>query len=294
MNKASGAGDVRDILIGVDVGGTFTDAVVIVGGANFRAKSPSTYPEIGRGVLAACRLAAEAAGHELADLLPRVKKFGLGTTAVTNVIATRTGLRTGLVTTKGFEETLRLARGRTAEVDGWLKPVDALVEARAIVGIDERIDRNGAVLKALDPADVIAAGRYLADEVGVESIAVSFLWSFLNQSHEREAARLLREALPGMPVSSGVELRPVIREYERTTLAVLNAYAKGAYRGVDALADDLRAAGLTAPVLLCHSGGGAISIEQAREQPVWLSASGPAAGVAAARGSQASPARIRF
>ncbi len=282
MTSSGGAASSRDILIGVDVGGTFTDAVVIAGGESFRAKSPSTYPEIGRGVLAACKLAAQAAGLELAELLPRVKKFGLGTTAVTNVIATRTGLRTGLVTTKGFEETLRLARGRTQTVDGWLKSVDALVDARAIVGVDERIDRNGVVLKPLDPAEVIAAGRYLADEAGVESIAVSFLWSFLNQDHEREAARLLREALPGMPVSAGVELRPVIREYERTTLAVLNAYAKGAYRGVDDLANELRAAGLTAPVLLCHSGGGAISIEQAREQPVWLSASGPAAGVAAA------------
>ncbi len=176
----------RNVLIGVDVGGTFTDAVVIVGAERHRAKSPSTYPEIGNGVLAACKLAAEA------------------------------------------------------------------------------------------------AGRYLADEAQVESIAVSFLWSFLNQDHEREAARLLRESLPGMPVSAGVELRPVIREYERTTLAVLNAYAKGAYRGVDRLAETLRDAGLTAPVLLCHSGGGAISIDQAREQPVWLSASGPAAGVAAA------------
>ena len=272
----------RDILIGVDVGGTFTDAVVIADGRNYRAKSPSTYPEIGRGVLAACRLAAEAAGHGLGELLPRVKKFGLGTTAVTNVIATRTGLRTGLVTTKGFEETLRLARGRTQEEGGWLKSVDALVEAKAIVGIDERIDRNGVVLKALDPEQVVAAARYLADEAKVESIAISFLWSFLNQSHEREAARLIRETLPGMPVTAGVELRPVIREYERTTLAVLNAYAKGAYRGVDDLARELREAGLQAPVLLCHSGGGAISIEQAREQPVWLSASGPAAGVAAA------------
>ncbi len=273
---------VRDILIGVDVGGTFTDAVVIADGRSYRAKSPSTYPEIGRGVLAACKLAAEAAGHRLDELLPRVKKFGLGTTAVTNVIATRTGLRTGLVTTKGFEETLRLARGRTQEEGGWLKSVDALVEAKAIVGVDERIDRNGVVLKALDPAQVVAAARYLADEAKVEAIAVSFLWSFLNQSHEREAARLIRETLPGMPVTAGVELRPVIREYERTTLAVLNAYAKGAYRGVDDLANELRAAGLEAPVLLCHSGGGAISIEQAREQPVWLSASGPAAGVAAA------------
>src|SRR5580693_10331514 len=102
----------RDVLIGVDVGGTFTDAVLIVGGQSHRAKSPSTYPDIGRGVLASCRLAAEAAGLELSALLPRVRRFGLGTTAVTNVIATRTGARVGLITTRGFEETLRHARGR--------------------------------------------------------------------------------------------------------------------------------------------------------------------------------------
>lgn len=272
----------RDVLIGVDVGGTFTDAVLIDGARCFRAKSPSTYPDIGRGVLAACGLAARSAGLDLHEVLPRVRKFGLGTTAVTNAIATRRGMRVGLVTTKGFEETLRLARGRTQEADGWLVPIDALVAPRAIVGIDERIDRNGTVLKPLDPAEIVKAGRYLADEVGVESIAVSFLWSFLNPDHEQEAARLLRETLSAMPVSAGAELRPVIREYERTTLAVLNAYTRGAYAGVDELARSLREQGLEAPVLLCHSGGGAVSIEQAREQPVWLAASGPAAGVAAA------------
>jgi N-methylhydantoinase A len=272
----------RDILIGVDVGGTFTDAVLIVGETTYRAKSASTYPDIGRGVLASCRLAATAAGLDFAQMLPRVRKFGLGTTAVTNVIATRRGLKVGLVTTRGFEEVLRLARGRTMADDGWLKSVDPLVEPGAIVGIDERIDRNGRVLTPLDEAAVIAAGRYLADEAKVESIAVSFLWSFLNPEHERRAAELLRETLPGMPLTAGIELRPVIREYERTTLAVLNAYAKGAYAGVDELAQTLRDEGLAAPVLLCHSGGGAISIEQAREQPVWLAASGPAAGVAAA------------
>lgn len=272
----------HDVLIGVDVGGTFTDAVLTVGGESFRAKSPSTYPEIGRGVLASCRLAAQSAGLELADVLPRVRKFGLGTTAVTNVIATRGGLRVGLITTAGFEEVLRLARGRAQERDGWLCSVDPLVAPRAVVGISERIDRNGTILSPMDPDEVLAAGRYLATELQVESIAVSFLWSFLNPVHEQEAVALLRAALPDIPITSGADLRPVIREYERTALAVLNAYSFGAYRGVDELAAQLRAEGLAAPVLLCHSGGGAISIEQAREQPVWLAASGPAAGVAAA------------
>src|SRR4051812_38413267 len=111
-------------LIGVDVGGTFTDAVVMADGKTWRAKSPSTYPEVGRGVIAACRLAAERAGFALEDVLSRTVRFGLGTTAITNVIATRRGLRVGLVTTRGFEEMLRLARARAITVDGWQQPVD--------------------------------------------------------------------------------------------------------------------------------------------------------------------------
>jgi N-methylhydantoinase A len=272
----------RDVLIGVDVGGTFTDAVMIVGGDAWRAKSPSTYPDIGRGVLASCRLAAEAAGLDLAQLLPRVRRFGLGTTAVTNVIATRGGLRVGLITTRGFEETLRLARGRAREVAGWRLPAPSLVPVEAIVGVGERIDRHGTVLQPLDADEVARAARRLGEMQKVESIAVSFLWSFLNPAHERQAVEIVRAVLPGLPVTSAAELRPVIREYERTTLAVLNAYSMGAYAGVEALAEELRAAGLQAPVLLCHSGGGSMSIQQAREQPVWLAASGPAAGVAAA------------
>jgi N-methylhydantoinase A len=272
----------RDVLIGVDVGGTFTDAVLIIRGAAHRAKSPSTYPDIGRGVLASCRLAAEAAGLDLPGVLPRVRRFGLGTTAVTNAIATRGGLRVGLLTTRGFEETLRLARGRVRETDGWLGPAPCLVEPQAVVGVDERIDRHGAVLRPLDEGEVAAAAERLAGETRVDSIAISFLWSFLNPAHERRAVEIVRQVLPDMPVTSGAELRPVIREYERTNLAVLNAYSIGAYAGVEELAQALRREGLEAPVLLCHSGGGSMSVQQARAQPVWLAASGPAAGVAAA------------
>jgi len=272
----------RDILVGIDVGGTFTDAVMLIGAAYHRAKSPSTYPDIGQGVLSSCRLAAEAAGFDLKTALPRVRRFGLGTTAVTNVIATRGGLRVGLLTTRGFEETLRLARGRVQESGGWLSQAATIVESDAIVGIDERIDRQGSVLKALDPDEVAAAAKYLVGQQRVDSIAISFLWAFLNPVHERRAVQIVRAATPGIPITSAAELRPVIREYERTNLAVLNAYSFGAYAGVEELAETLRAAGLDAPVLLCHSGGGSMSIGQARAQPVWLAASGPAAGVAAA------------
>jgi N-methylhydantoinase A len=274
----------RTAWVGVDVGGTFTDAVVITPNGRFRAKAPSTYPDIGRGVLDACRLAAHAAGFRWVEFLPAVRRFGLGTTAITNVIATRSGLRVGLITTKGFEDSLPQARGRREVEDGWVRRPAALVEQSAIIGVDERMDRNGVVVTPIDLDQVMAAGRYLRDVARVDSIAVSFLWSFVNPGHEDLAVKALRDAMPEIPVTGAAELRPVIREYERTTLAILNCYCRGAFTGVEVLSADLANEGLGVPLLLCHSGGGTISVDEARHQPVWLAESGPAAGVAAAAG----------
>ena len=108
--------------IGVDVGGTFTDVVLSDGPRTWRAKAPSTPGELGRGVLAACRLVAERAGTTLEALLPSVSRFGLGTTAVTNTIAARTGRRVGLITTSGFEDLVPIARAMRAPGNGWLVP----------------------------------------------------------------------------------------------------------------------------------------------------------------------------
>ena len=232
------------VLIGVDVGGTFTDAVLIDGGSIYRAKAPSTYPEVGKGVIEACRLAAEAAQRDLNELLSSVVRFGLGTTAITNVIATRRGLRVGLVTTRGFEDTVPLARSRMEEEGGWLQAIKSLVDRSAIAGLDERIDRNGTIIKALDLDEVLAAGRHLVNDIKVESLAVSFLWSFINPVHEQQAVKVLRIEFPEIPITSAAALRPVIREYERSTLTVLNAYSFGAFTGIESLADELRRRGL--------------------------------------------------
>jgi N-methylhydantoinase A len=266
--------------IGVDVGGTFTDAVLIDGGETWTAKSPTT-PDFADGVIAACELAAERAGTTLAELLPRVLRFGLGTTAVTNAIASRKGVRTGLLITKGFEETLHLSRGHLVEDDLRMNHGFEVVEMRDVAGIDERIDRHGAVLKPLDLDAAVEAAERLVDD-GVQALAVSFLWSIVNPAHERTAAQAIRERIPDIPVTAASELLPVAREYERTTLAVLNAYVSSACEGVEVLEDRLRDMGLAAPLLLVHSGGGTISVPEARARPVWLAESGPAAGVMAA------------
>ena len=268
--------------IGVDVGGTFTDVVLSDGIQVWRAKAPSSTAALGEGVIAGCRLVAQRAGMTLEALLPRVVRFGLGTTAVTNVIAARTGRRVGLITTSGFEDLVPIARVRRVPRDGWLVPPDGLIERDWIVGVDERIDRNGNVLRALVKTEAVAAARRLIERDGIEAIAVSFLWSCVNPVHEQQAVRAIVSAFPQVPVVSGAALHPMVREYERTTFALLNAYASGALNGVDELVDSLEALGLPHPPLLVHSGGGSISVAEGRRAPATLAESGPAAGVVGA------------
>ena len=158
--------------IGVDVGGTFTDVVLSDGAQVWRAKAPSSTAALGEGVIAGCRLVAQRAGTTLEALLPKVARFGLGTTAVTNVIAARTGRRVGLVTTRGFEDLVPIARVRRVPRDGWLVPPDGLIDRDWIAGVAERIDRDGKILQALASGDAVTAARRLI-EVGVRCVEVT-------------------------------------------------------------------------------------------------------------------------
>ena len=272
----------RTLCFGIDVGGTFTDCVLTEGDRVWRAKSPSTPGAIGQGVIAAARLAAERRGEPLESTLPKVARFGLGTTVVTNVLASRTGRRVGLITTAGFEKMVPLARGeRTIDDDGWLVTAPSLLDPAAIAGVHERIDRNGDVVIPLDPAEAEAAVRRLVDENDLEALVVSFLWGFHNHSHEEIVADIARRLYPELTVLAAGSLHPAAREYERTSFALLNAYVSGSLGGLEALADELAALGLAVPLLLVHSGGGSIGMAEARRRPLGLAASGPTAGVAA-------------
>ena len=283
--KAAPAGAIRldrTGCVGVDVGGTFTDAVLTDGVGVWRAKSPTTPDNVGEGVVRAIELAAARAGSTLEEILPSVGRFGLGTTAVTNVLASRAGRWVGLITTAGFEELVPFARGRKLnDEDGWLTPPPEIVSPHCIMGVRERVDRDGEVVTPLDRDGVLRAARYLVDEQHVEALAVSFLWSFRNPAHEQEAVEVIREAYPELPVVSGAALHPAVREFERTTFALLNAYVTGAFQGIEQLSEELAARGLRAPLLLVHSAGGSITVGEARRVPVGLAESGPAAGVAA-------------
>ncbi len=268
--------------VGVDVGGTFTDAVLTDGTGVWRAKSPTTPERIGDGVLAALELACARAGRDVEVVLPAIQRFGLGTTAVTNVLASRAGRRVGLITTAGFEELVPFARGRKInDDDGWLTPPPEIVSPHRIVGVSERVDRDGQVVRPIDLAEVVAAAKDLVQDKEAEALAVSFLWSFRNPAHEREAVAAIGAALPEVPVVSGAALHPAVREFERTTFALLNAYVTGAFVGIEALEEELQQRGLAAPLLLVHSAGGSITVHEARRVPIGLAESGPAAGVAA-------------
>jgi N-methylhydantoinase A len=188
-----------------------------------------------------------------------------------------------LITTAGFEGLVTFARGRRIhDEDGWLTRPPEIVSPQCIVGVDERMDRDGNVVRPLDPSEVVARARELVADEEVEALAVSFLWSFRNPLHEQQALAALAEALPEIPAVSGAALHPAIREFERTTFALLNAYTQGAFAGIDTLAAQLAGRGLRVPLLLVHSAGGSISVDEARRLPIGLAESGPAAGVTAA------------
>lgn len=279
---ASGDQDQRAIVVGIDVGGTFTDAVCSDGVNVWRAKSPTNPAKFSDGVLGSCRLLADQLKLPFDSFLGQIARFGLGTTAVTNVLATQRGRTVGLLTTAGFEDHLHAMRGHRKSDDGWLVLGWNPVAQDAVRGISERIDRRGDILQPLDIAQVEAAATSLVEEQGVNAFAISFLWSFRNAAHEQQAAEAIKRLYPGMAVFSGSDLNPVMREYERTTLAVLNAFTSDALDGVEELGDELKALGLQAPILLLHSGGGAITISEARATPIALASSGPAAGAVAA------------
>lgn len=278
--QAHGGAD--DYVIGIDVGGTFTDVVCSSGSRVWRAKAPTDPQRFEAGVLAGCDLVADKIGISTESLMRKVSRFGLGTTAVTNVLAARTGRKTGFLTTAGFEGHLLGARGARTPNEGWLEMPWMPLNEDAVKGLRERIDRNGDVIIALDPADVRQAISTLVNDEGVEAIAVSLLWSFRNPVHEDMVASIAAEVAPDVPVFRGHSLHPQIREYERSTTAVLSAFASAALDGVDRLEAKLEQLGLAQPLLLLHSGGGAISLPEAREAPLKLASSGPAAGAVAA------------
>ena len=278
-SQANGAG--QDAFIGVDVGGTHTDVSVVYGGRVERGKALTTYDDFSRGVLEAVGVAAQNYELGMEELLDRTKLFMNSTTLVTNTITTLRGSRVGVIVTSGFRDAFRLAGGpRTTEIDDHLQlNVPDLVDRRAIVEVDERIDWSGTVLVPLDVEAVKTQARYLVEEIGVDALAVCFLWSHANAEHELDAERAIKELYPDMFVTPSHRVFPVEGETRRWTTAILNSYVQDrAEIFLTSLNEKLRSNGLKGGLAFFQGLGGGISLEKARQYPLGLLGSGPAAG----------------
>ena len=282
-------------VVATDVGGTCTDAVLFAAGEPVRlGKALSTPPDFADGVLAAVGAAAEGIGLATDELLGRTALFMHGSTVVDNTLLTRSGARTGLITTEGFEDTLVITRGaygRWAGLteDGIKHPVATdrappLVPGSRTRGVPERVDYKGAVLRALDEDAVRRAVRSLVEDEEVEALAVSFLWSFYNATHEQRVGELIREIAPGAYVTLSSEIAPVPGEYERASTTVINAYAGGiASDYITSLQALLQGRGYGGPLLVMQGYGGLLPAEEAAERAVGMLECGPAAGVIGSR-----------
>jgi N-methylhydantoinase A len=278
-------------VIGVDVGGTCTDCIVLRSGRGVRiGKALSTPSDFGQGVLDAIEAAAQAAGTRLTDLLSETDLFLHGSTVVDNVILTREGARVGLITTAGFEDTLLVTRGAYGRWSGLTEdrikhPVDTdrpppLVAPHCIKGILERIDWKGSVVEALDCAQARAALRELVETAQVEAFAVSLLWSFRNPAHEHLLREIIRELYPRLHVSLSCEVAPTPGEYERTSTTAINAYAGEATRAyLESLSTRLAGAGFRGSLLVMQGYGGLVDVADAARRPVTMLECGPVAGV---------------
>lgn len=275
--------------IAVDSGGTFADCIVVdEQGHVTAAKAPSTPDDYSRGVLDSVERAAKQLTMTLDDLLSQATLFAHGTTVATNALLTRSGSRTGLITTLGHEDALII--GRTVQkVAGLtegeitylarLDKADPIVPRPLIKGVTERVDYKGAVIVPLNEKDARRAIRELLEE-GCGAIAVSLLWSFLYPAHERRIRELIHEQAPDVFVSLSHELAPVIKEYERTATTAINAYlGQVAARYLQSLIERLKAHGLKPEPVIMQSSGGVVPVEQAQARAVSLLSSGPAGGV---------------
>ena len=265
--------------IGIDIGGTFTDVVCrLADGTTRIAKVPTTRGDPSRAVLAALDTAHRDWGVDPAA----ITRFTHGTTVATNAVLERKGARIGLITTEGFRDVLEIGRQMRHQMyDLVLKPETPvfLAPGRFRHEVRERLDAQGRVLVPLDEASVVAAVDALLAQ-DVRAVAVSLIFSFLDPTHEQRIRAIIAERAPHVPVSLSSEVDPAFREYERTCVTAFDAYIKPVV--ADYLANmeaGLERAGLTVPLQVMQSRGGLMSSAIARQRPVRLFLSGPAAGV---------------
>jgi N-methylhydantoinase A len=282
----SGEGDARGgeepntagFHLGVDVGGTFTDVVLWDADRNVvhSLKVLTTADRPSQGIFEGMDRVCAEAGTD-----PRsVRRFVHATTLVANAVIERKGARTALVTTLGFRDVLQLRRELRYDLfQTRLQFPESLVPRALRLELAERMDADGRPLEEPAPRDVHALVERLL-ELDVEAVAISFLHSYANAAHEEAVARSLAQAAPDLRLSLSSEVLPQIREYERTSTTVVNAYVQPlAGRYLAELARGLEERGCAARVSIVTSSGGTVSLETAARLPILLVESGPAAGI---------------
>ena len=276
-------------VVGIDVGGTFTDCVLVDEDGNvFTDKSFTVPRNPGEGMVQALKNVTDARESSVDTVLGEARAVAIGTTSLTNRLVTRSGAKVGLITTKGHEDAVVIGRiiakseglseAHKTDMLRWSKP-DSIVPRHLIKGISERMDYKGEVVVPLNHQEAEAAVEELVAE-GADAIAVSLLWSFLNPAHERWIQTYIEEHHPSVYVALGSTVAPVLGEYERTNTSILSAHlGSAARREMDVTRDLLATRGLARPFLVMQSNGGCMWSDEVAARPLNLLASGPAGGI---------------
>jgi N-methylhydantoinase A len=276
-------------VVGVDVGGTFTDCVLVDEKGGVLTDKSFTVPgNPGEGMVNALENVAQSHQLSVNTVLRDSRAVAIGTTSLTNKLITRGGAKVGLITTRGHEDAVLVGRiisksdglsdAEKSDVRFWSKP-EPIVQRSLIRGINERVDYKGAVLVPLDEAEVLrVAGEMLAE--GVEAIAVCLLWAFINPEHELRVRALIEKHHPDLYVAIGHVVAPVLGEFERTNATLLSAHLGAiARQQMDVTRKLLGTRGLQRPFLVMQSNGGCMWDEEVATAPLNLIASGPAGGI---------------
>jgi len=278
-------------LVGIDIGGTFTDcAIVDRAGKLLTTKVPSTPADFSRGMMDALDAGAQALGIGLDRFCRDIAFLSHGTTVGTNTIIQKKGAKVGLITTKGHEDAIHIMRGsrgyggrdirKVVHFPETSKP-QPIVPKRLIRGVSERVDCFGEVVVELNEQEAETAIRSLVQE-GVEAIAICFLWSFRNPRHELKVKELVKRIKPGLFVTCSFDIAPKWGEYERVTATALNAYLGPVMSGyLRKINDSVKRLGYRHGLQITQCGGGTVPVERAGEAPLLTLDSGPVSGVTA-------------
>ena len=268
--------------IGIDVGGTFTDLVSVDGeGRVTFAKAPSTPADQSLGVMDGLDRLAEALKLDRATMLARTERIVHGTTVATNALLEHKGAKVGLLTTEGHRDIIEMREGLKDDRYNLRQPPPVqLVPRDRRLGVRERLRPDGRIELALERASLDAAIATL-NKQGVEAVAICYLHSWRDGTHERTTAAAVRAAMPGVYIALSVDVLPQIKEYDRLSTTLVNAYVGPALeRYLTRLQARLRDAGLRAPVLIIQSHGGVGTIADAVRLAAGSVLSGPAGGIA--------------